>query len=1001
MTEPNARAELVALLRRAARVEHLFTLQYLYPAYCLKERYASLSGAQRPLPHTLLHVAIDEMRHLRTINRILATLGEKPELGRPAFPELDYYPFPLELEALSPISLAKYVYAEAPHGALAEGKPLRERLRTILSGQPPGEGNIGSLYIELRARVAGSDLPEITKARFEQLLRSIQHDGETYHFEFFASLLDGSHPALRDPEVWDDPRSPRFPSRDVARNPRAEGGVGAAPIESGGRHRPSLSGEAQLLGQISNRIYWAVMIMLGVGYEAGAADRLERRATDLMALALAPLSGALSEHGAGLPFEPLPEPVDVSILRALEILDDALARVARLAHHPVSFALRDIVIEVRDEVFALWDQRMKRCQLPEDACVVVGAGPAGLAAAHSLARAGLKVALLEQDTSLGGKAWTHRANPADRARDHGIHGWWPSYANFNRLLESVGADPDRLFRDANGGAVVGPNDEIASASKIPFRLPSPMHLPIYQLALGFVGVFDLVHALRATLEILAFDHERDYPDYDAESFEEFMIRLGLPYRLQRYILGPFAIGFDYARPDEVSASSVLSAFQFYFLPNQNRVIPRWPIGVPDELIFRPIADDIERNHGTILRSLEVHSLSIEEGRLQGFWARDTATAHASQRICALELPLSEIPFDEMLRRNTQSGAILVRRDGDGVLAFSARCPHRDDTVHWDPTTCRLRCRGHDSVFDLDGRLVRGPATADLRPLEIDREGDRIRVYVDNDVRFHRCRHLILATDVRRAKSILDASAGVPTELRARMEPLRANSLVVARFWFTAGTETPRFETIVIPEAYFGEIYFNVSRVHPDTAHEGVVIELHSMDYRGEWSQRSDEAIRDAALGDLALISPALNLESLQGYRVQRHADIFTSYEPGRDDSRPSAASGVAGLSLAGDWTKADWSVWMMERAVVSGLRAANRVREAFGKSPLEILRPPADDLTMQWTRSIARVLRQIARTLGSTGVTPVGETTSSGASHARDGASNDRPGGALGHAAPR
>src|SRR5262249_44867517 len=158
-----------------------------------------------------------------------------------------------------------------------------------------------------------------------------------------------------------------------------------------------------------------------------------------------------------------------------------------------------------DEVSALIAERGKPARETEPV-YVVGAGPAGLAAALALVDAKLDVEVLEQDTVVGGKAWTRRDRAEDRARDHGIHGWWGSYVNFDSLLRRAGEEPARIFRNAQGGAVLGPDDKLAVFGKARIPLPSPFHLFYYFLQLGFVGLFDFLSAIRLVLEVIAFNH---------------------------------------------------------------------------------------------------------------------------------------------------------------------------------------------------------------------------------------------------------------------------------------------------------------------------------------------------------------------------------------------------------------------------------------------------------------------------------------------------------------
>ena len=106
--------ELIRLLKEGSEIEHDLMVQYLYSAYALKPEYAEIVGGPAPGSTSLMGVIIEEMQHLRGVNRLLVELGASPVLTRQDFPyETDLYPFPFELAPLSSVRLAKYTYCEA------------------------------------------------------------------------------------------------------------------------------------------------------------------------------------------------------------------------------------------------------------------------------------------------------------------------------------------------------------------------------------------------------------------------------------------------------------------------------------------------------------------------------------------------------------------------------------------------------------------------------------------------------------------------------------------------------------------------------------------------------------------------------------------------------------------------------------------------------------------------------------------------------------------------
>jgi isorenieratene synthase len=218
----------------------------------------------------------------------------------------------------------------------------------------------------------------------------------------------------------------------------------------------------------------------------------------------------------------------------------------------------------------------------------------------------------------------------------------------------------------------------------------------------------------------------------------------------------------------------------------------------------------------------------------------------------------------------------------------------------------------------------------------------------------------VATDVPRAQQILRGSPGVPAPLVERVGRLRTTPVVVVRLWFEQGTAAPDVETIVLPAPVFGDVYFGLNAIDRSHDAEGVVVELQCCVAEDRWIDATDEEILDAVFRDLATLPGELTrdrLRSPDAWVIQRHASVFTRYSPGDSRHRPRAATGVAGLHVCGDWTAAEWSVWMMERAVVSGLRAANRVLASRGLPAIDIARLEPDGLLLAVSRRIARAAR--------------------------------------------
>lgn len=297
--------ELLRLLKEAAEVEHALMLQYLYGAFSLKPRYRALRGTGTPNANDLLGIAVQEMMHLGQVNRLLVTLGGAPSLMAQDFPyEPDIYPFEFTLEPLSRHSLAKYIYAEAPAGALPASPELAREIDQAL-GRDMRVNHVGSLYDailrllgELEAEAQRAPLPRDIDFRYwrTQLAR-IKNEGEADHFRFFRSVFAGTHAAFgaQTQAVWLlPPTAPEYPALMLPKNPSA------FELHANRIAEP----RARRLAWLGNLQYWTVLCLLTYGYKA-ELPAYTRMAQAHMQGPMLVLASALAERGAGMPFEQL------------------------------------------------------------------------------------------------------------------------------------------------------------------------------------------------------------------------------------------------------------------------------------------------------------------------------------------------------------------------------------------------------------------------------------------------------------------------------------------------------------------------------------------------------------------------------------------------------------------------------------------------------------------------------------------------------------------------
>ncbi|MHC1560001.1 ferritin-like domain-containing protein [Actinomycetospora sp. C-140] len=301
--------ELIRLLREASEIEHALLVQYLYAMFSVSPAYPKIKGFPLGSANHLMGVAIQEMEHLAKVNRMLADLGAAPNLVRQDFPyEPDIYPFAFTLEPLSRVTLAKYVYAEAPAWALdrtdpRNATPEAQTFLDALDGLLTGEhlNHIGSLYHDIIVRTqavidAGAPgLPDLT--RWPDTLEKIRDEGEHGHFEFFKAVFLGTHPGFTGvANPWGLPRDdPQYPARDIGSNPSAIPGHPQELSDEGGRRK---------LAWLADLHYWIVLMLLDLSYRSGDPGPGSQSRQN-MTSALLPLGEAIAALGVGMPFDPL------------------------------------------------------------------------------------------------------------------------------------------------------------------------------------------------------------------------------------------------------------------------------------------------------------------------------------------------------------------------------------------------------------------------------------------------------------------------------------------------------------------------------------------------------------------------------------------------------------------------------------------------------------------------------------------------------------------------
>jgi Rieske Fe-S protein len=137
---------------------------------------------------------------------------------------------------------------------------------------------------------------------------------------------------------------------------------------------------------------------------------------------------------------------------------------------------------------------------------------------------------------------------------------------------------------------------------------------------------------------------------------------------------------------------------------------------------------VEQNRRSFLRYVLGGLMTLAGGMILWGAARFSVFGHVAKR--KREVPegiLRKLETDVPLHV-PEAGAWLRRMSNGKLTALDDRCPHLGCCPKWDPDRKRFKCPCHGSEFDIDGRLIAGPATRAMHELVVDlRDKDKIRL----------------------------------------------------------------------------------------------------------------------------------------------------------------------------------------------------------------------------------------------------------------------------------
>ena len=573
--------------------------------------------------------------------------------------------------------------------------------------------------------------------------------------------------------------------------------------------------------------------------------------------------------------------------------------------------------------------------------VVVGAGLAGLACAYELSQRGFTVTLLERSPQLGGKiaSWSIQVGTETFRMEHGFHGFFPQYYNLKSLVEELNIrDNFRslefysvVFRDGKyKPEVFRPNHSAFPWNVVDLALASPnwLHWGINLTKVAHWQVFR---------EIGGFQIPESFQRLDYLSVANW-VESDFPQGLYDLYFLPFAKSSLNA-PDKLSVGELMQFFHFYFFGNPEGLAfngTRQDMGTS---LVQPIAKAIERRGGKIITEAtvsrinwqqeQINSLSYQQGNAQSdvpFWVKRNS-----------------LMIDPQIEYYGAGDRVFAAASG-ATAAISLTCTHQGCTVQRQ-TDGKYLCPCHGAVYDNQGRVIAGPAQPRFQIIQ--RAEDEVQLVgvlpeAPKTQETIQADYYVFATDVPGVQQLFSLGEGeVNQQLYNQVKKLAiADPFAVARFWFDQDFEWNQSDFTSLSGYQLTDSITLYHRIQEQfiTWHQktgGSVVELHAYCYK-EKEFPNQQALLTTFEQELYEIVPELK-EANMLHRELVNQKNFSGYPPGSYAERPETCTSTSNLIFAGDWVKMPFPCGLMERAISSGLLAANEILHREGLQRRQLL----------------------------------------------------------------
>ena len=573
--------------------------------------------------------------------------------------------------------------------------------------------------------------------------------------------------------------------------------------------------------------------------------------------------------------------------------------------------------------------------------VVIGAGLAGLTCAYELSRRGFQVTLLERSSNLGGKiaSWEIEAAGQTFRMEHGFHGFFPQYYNLNRIAEELSIrDNFRsldfysvLFRDQK----YSPENFYPSHSAFPWNILDLAVWSSNRLRWG-INLLKPAH-WKVFREIGGFRMPESYGRLDGISVSQWAEH-DFPQGLFDLYFLPFAKSTLNA-PDLLSAGELMQFFHFYFFGNPEGLAFN---GTKDDMgtsLVQPIAQSIEDHNGKILTQAHVSQIDCQSGKISGLTYQQ-GSQETSAPFWVEVNALGDADNDYF-----GAGDRVFYLSTNSKEALSLTCTHQGCTVTRQ-TDGTFLCPCHGARYSKSGKVLQGPAKQSLARYRVrQRQEHKVQlsaVAAPLSPQKLAADYYVIAADVPGVQQLFSLTVGESgTGIKEQIEQLAiADPFAVARFWFDQDFPWQYSDFTSLSGYRLTDsiaLYHHIQQQFIDWAAQtgGSVVELHAYGYK-ERDFPTQEALLTTFTEELYEIVPSLKQARLIHQELVNQKN-FSGYPPDSYPNRPETQSAIPNLFFAGDWVKMPFPCGLMERAVSSGLIAANEIMAKEGLQRRELL----------------------------------------------------------------